>query len=238
LIVIGGVLFALAGLMTLLAGVRLVTRYRRPSTAADRLVGDGAILRGVGRQLAAVKRARADGGWTPALAGRALAALRVAATYAIGRRVSKAPQSTVASRQAADPSQQAVRTRHSPVTSYDLPETGPLSDEGRLIVNVGWPRRKGIAVSGSATSQAVANAIARGTTPALAAMLGSLEQGLTRFTAAQYGREAALDDAALDESLDAGFRALRRLRIDQTWLMKRVPRRRVVPEIESRAWSR
>lgn len=238
LIVIGGVLFALAGLMALLALIRLVSKYRKPSTATDRLVTDGAILRGVGRELAAVQRARNDGGWTPALAGRALAAIRVAAAYAVGRKVSRAAQSTVASRQAADASQQAVKTRHSPVTDFEMPASGPLSDEGRFIVNVGWPRSKPIAVSGSVTSQVVAAAIARGASPSRTALLQGLEEALNRLTIAQYGREAAMDDAALDESVAAGLRALRRLKIDQLWLMKRFTRQRLTPEVENRAWSR
>jgi hypothetical protein len=238
LIVIGGVLFGLAGLMALLALVRLVSRYRKPSAATDRLVSDGAILRGVGRELSAVERARSDGGWTPALAARTLAAIRVAAAYAIGRKVARAAQSTVASRQAADPSQQAVRTRHSPVTSHEMPVSGPLSDEGRFVVNVGWPRPRPIAVSGSVTSQAVANAIARGAPPGRAALLEGLEEALNRFTAAQYGREASLDDAALDESLAAGVRVLRQLKIDRLWPTRRFARPRVTSEVENRAWSR
>ena len=75
--IIGGVLFALAGLMALLALVRLVRALpARPRPPADRLMTDGAILRGVGRELAAVRRERDGSGWTPDLAGRALAALR------------------------------------------------------------------------------------------------------------------------------------------------------------------
>ena len=85
LTVIGGVLFALAALVAVLSAVRLIMRTRKPVTAAERLVGDGAILRGVGRELAAVQRQREDGGWTADLAARALAALRIIGTYAMGR---------------------------------------------------------------------------------------------------------------------------------------------------------
>src|SRR5712691_2954118 len=63
--VIAGVLFVVAGLLTLLALVRLFRRYRTPVTAAERPIGDGTILRGVGRELAEVRRARESGGWTP-----------------------------------------------------------------------------------------------------------------------------------------------------------------------------
>jgi hypothetical protein len=89
LTVIGGVLFALAALVAVLSAVRLIMRTRKPVTAAERLVGDGAILRGVGRELAAVQRQREDGGWTADLAARALSALRIIGTYAMGRHAAR-----------------------------------------------------------------------------------------------------------------------------------------------------
>ncbi|HKB11384.1 MAG TPA: hypothetical protein VKD69_12035 [Vicinamibacterales bacterium] len=100
--VVGTTLFVVAGLLALLGAVRLYRRYRAPVTAAERPITDGAILRGVGRELATVRRERdSNGGWTPDLAARALAALRVAATYALGRRVgyAKLAQSAISNQQ-------------------------------------------------------------------------------------------------------------------------------------------
>jgi hypothetical protein len=212
LIVIGGVLFALAGLMALVAAVRLVNRFRKPSTATERLVRDSTILGAVGRELNAVKRAREDGGWTPALAGRALAALRITAAYALGHKLGQ-----------------------SALGPHDTAE----GRTGNLIVRAGWPKPKRIAVSGAVTPQAVARELARPhSVGGRVAMLASLEQALTRLTAAQYGREAGLDDAALDESLAAGTSAVRRVRIEQLPVMKRFSRRRPVTEVATRAWSR
>jgi len=216
LVVIGGVLFSLAALMALLGVVRLVSRFRKPASASERLVSDGAVVGAAGRELAAVKRARADGAWTPDLAGRALAALRVVAAYALGHKLG---QSTIGARELTDGSHHA--------------------QAGNVIVRTGWPRTRRIAVSGSVTSQAVARELARSeATGTRAAMLESLEQALTRFTAAQYGREPGLDAAALDESLAAGVRAQRRVRIEQLALIKRFSRRRVPATLETRAWSR
>jgi hypothetical protein len=76
LTVIGGILFALAGLLAILAIVRIVARFRKPTEAAEHVMSDFAVLRGVGRELAAVKRDREAGGWNAELATRALAALR------------------------------------------------------------------------------------------------------------------------------------------------------------------
>jgi hypothetical protein len=216
LIVIGGVLFTLAGLMALVALVRLVNRFRKPSTATERLVSDSAILGAANRELAAVKRSREDGGWTPALAGRALASLRIAAAYALGHKLG---QTTIGDRELTDGSHHA--------------------QAGNLIVRTGWPKTKRIAVSGAVTQQAVARELARPeSVGARAAMLESLEQALIRFTAAQYGREAGLDDAALDQSLAAGISAVRRVRIEQLPVVKRFSRRRPATEVATRAWSR
>src|SRR5206468_1613456 len=99
LIVVGGVLFALAALMALLALVRVVGRFRQPTAATSRLVSDFAILRAVGRELRAVQRAREADGWTPVLIGRALGPLRIAGAFALGRRIA---QSLVTSRQSSD----------------------------------------------------------------------------------------------------------------------------------------
>jgi len=218
LIVVGGILFALAGLMTLLSLVRLYGRYRQPAAATSHLVSDFAILRAVGRELRAAQRGREDGGWTAELMGRALAAIRVAAAIAIGARVV-----------------QTASARDQPVAGRDQSATA----HGQLTVSTGWLRPKPVAVSASLTPQALANEVARGAKGAKrAAMLEALEQALTRFTTALYGREPAGDNAALDESFAAVSGMLTQLKIDQTWVMKRLSRRRAMPQVESRAWSR
>ena len=217
--VIGATLFVVAGLLALLALVRLVRRYRTAATATERPITDGAILRGVGRELAAVRRDRnSGGGWTPELAARALAALRVAATYAVGRRVG-----------------------YQTINPHLRPAESLLSD-GRLVLRSGLFRGKPIAVSGAITAQSVARELARGGVPANArrtAMLESLARALSAFTVAGYSRDGKLDDVALDEALSTGFDVLKRMRLEQTWVMKRLAMRRgdALP-VETRVWSR
>ena len=224
LTVIGGVLFAVAALLTLLAVVRLVARYRKPAEVSSRLISDAAALRAAGRELAAVRRQREDGGWTADLAGRALAALRVAGAYAVGRRASLMPaavQSSVASQ---------------PSDGSQAPE-----EAGRLIVRTGWPRARRVAVSGAITPQSVGRErIRRAGTRGFAGseLYESLEQALAALTAAQYGRNGKLDDSALDEALETGSQVLKRARLDQTWVMKRLAARRVQQQGDTRAWSR
>ena len=210
--VVGQVLIVLAGLVALLVVVRLVRVYRKPATAAERLIGDAAILRGVGREFRAVARERGHAGWTPELAGRALAAVRIVGTYVIGRRASDMPAGAEG-----------------------------IMEDGRLIMTIGWPRRKRLAISGSVTPQGVALERARGRGKPAArrdAQLEALGQALSALSAAQYGREAVLDDTALDEALAAGSRLMRRMMIEHTWPMKRVAAWRAGTEVDNRAWSR
>jgi len=222
LTVVGGVLFVVAGLLALLTVVRVVAKYRKPTTEGERLIPDSAVLRAVGRELNAVQRAREDGGWSPDLAGRALAALRVAATYALGRRVAKEAQASVAKRQA-----DAVRPGE--------------ALEGQLVLTTGW-RRKPIVVSASATPQSVAREIAR-----LSARNGggrgveqlqSLHDALTRFTVAGYGRDSSLNDTSLDASIAESGSIVRRLTFQHTWPMRRFSRAVSAQQMPSKVWSR
>jgi hypothetical protein len=220
LITIGIVLFAVAGLMALLALVRLFTRLRKPSTAETRLVSDGTILRGASRELAAIQREREGTGWTPELAGRALTPLRVAAAYALDRPVAQLP-----------------------FTGSPASNNG-RSHEGSMIVRTAWPKRKQVSVSGAVTARSISHEQARGLGSARRhALLDSLDRALAQFTAAQYGQNGAngagrLDDATLDEALSAGRNAVRRVTVEQTWLMRKFGPRRPPREVEARAWSR
>jgi hypothetical protein len=213
--VIGGVLFVLAGLMAILGLARLFQRYRKPTVASARLITDAAILSGVGRELSAVQRQRDDGGWSVEVAGRALGALRIAATYAIGRPVSQMPASRL------------------------LADGGETAEPGRLILKAGWPRGKRIAVSGAVTPQTIVRALALpGSTAAHTALLERVSQALAALTAATFNREGALDDSALDEALATTKQLLRRMKFEQLWFMKRLAVRRAGTELDNRAWSR
>jgi hypothetical protein len=212
--IVGGVLFVLAALMALLGLVRLFRIYRKPVVESERLITDTAILNGVSRELSRVQRER-DGGWTPELAGRALGALRVAATYAIGRPVSQMP----ASRLLADGSETA--------------------EPGRLILKSGWPRGKRIAVSGAVTPQTLGRHISRPGQPAsVIALLESASAAIAAFTAASFSRDGKLDDSALDEALATAKRITGKLKVQQIWIMKRLAARRALTPLETRVWSR
>jgi len=217
LTVIGGILFALAALLAILALVRLVAKFRKPDETTERVMPDFAVLRGVSRELAAVRRERQGSGWTPALATRALAALRVVGSYATGRKVSKIVQ---------------------PPALTPHPQL-----DGQLVMRTGIPpKRKTVVVSGSATPSGVGREAARMTTigqPKRAQELDELGQALAAFNAAQYSEAGTFDEVALDEGLSTGLSLLRRLQLEQTWPMRRFAKRYAAPaSAGTKVWSR
>jgi hypothetical protein len=143
--------------------------------------------------------------------------VRIIGTYALGQRAARA------------------------VTTAPPPGDGAVSD-GRIIVKSGWPRTRRIAVSGAATTRSMANGIKQTANARRPGELEAIAEALECFTAAQYarpveGKGERLDDTALDASLAAVKDALGRLKLEQTWVMKRLGRQRKPMLRESRMWS-
>jgi hypothetical protein len=81
----GWFLYALAAGVAALGLVRMYTAMRTPAAARVATVSHGSVLRAASRELSQAARRRQSEGWTDALVGRAAAALRIVAGYAIGR---------------------------------------------------------------------------------------------------------------------------------------------------------
>jgi hypothetical protein len=113
---IATVLFALAGVIVVMMLVGMIRRKTKSEVRTAAHVAPRTILAAVNRELDEVQRA-SRGGWTPELAGRALAALRIAAAYAAGKGVG----------------QRAVTSTDAPVEG-ELVVTGPLG-RGRAFVS-------------------------------------------------------------------------------------------------------
>jgi hypothetical protein len=209
--VAAGVLFGAAALMLLVALLRLASGYREEGATGRRLLSDGAILRGAGRELGAVRGLAGREGWSHELAARGLAALRIAGSLALARPVGQ----TVAA-------------------------TGIGGHEGQLLMRGGWLRGKRVLVSGSATTETLGRALAAGGSSAgHQQALGELQTALAGFTTAQFGRDEKLDDTALGESLTAGLRVVRRLKLENLWVVKKLNGfRTFTAELGNRAWSR
>lgn len=209
----GGVLMALGGLVAIVGLGRAASGLRSKVSAADQPLSGRAILRRVDRELGAVMRAREDGGWTPELAGRALAALRIAANYATARRVSQ--QTVDAETDAAD---------------------------GALIVHAGLRGRR-VLVSGSVTPWIIAHDLTRARTAkrggADRGRLEEIQTILTGLTHAAYGRDAHASEADLDAWLAAGRRLVRQLARKHHWIVKKLAAMtKNTTDLGRRVWSR
>jgi len=80
------ILFGLAGVVVVLMLISMLRRKKTVTTTASAHLAPRTILSAVAKELAEVQSA-SRGGWTQDLAGRALAAMRIAGSFAIGRAV-------------------------------------------------------------------------------------------------------------------------------------------------------
>lgn len=210
----GGVLVALGGVIALVGMVRAAARYRRQRPVAKTLATDADILRGVRAELARIRRARAESGWTPPLARRLLTALRVAAAFTLSK-----------------PAARVIATAER------------NGQDGHLTVRSGWTRRKRILVSGSITPLDIGRELSSMTvdlsrSAERVSMLEDLQRVLAHLTAGQYGRQPWHDDG-LDDALEVGRRLVRRLRIDRIWPVRTLrAASRATIGLGHRVWSR
>lgn len=201
-------LAALGTLMIIVVLVRFLAGSRKAKGPDAHLMGHYTLLRYAGQELGAVGR-DADGGWTGELAGRALAATRVAAACALDR----------------------------PVTQK--PSVGGSAGEGRVVARGLLGRGRTTVLSSGVTNDDVSRALARlpASDAAKRQTLEQLQTALATFNRYQYGREPEADRAALDTALSSAQSATSRLKSSAMWplpfLRRRLSSLRTV-EAESR----
>jgi hypothetical protein len=147
------------------------------------------VLAGCVRTLKEVKAQVVRDGWTPALARRAQTALRIAAAVALDRRIAQQP---------APP--------------------GAAERDGQIVVRAGTLRPRRVLVSASTTPIAIGRELEAGN-GAVAGRdaLQQIQHSLGAFNRAAYGRDADLDRTMLDNAIDEGMDAIRRLRLRRLW---------------------
>jgi hypothetical protein len=210
--IISGVLLGVGGVLVIWALAALVRRPRAAGAVAHRIAPEAAVLRAASRELEQVRRQRQGEGWTGDLAARALAALRVAGSYALGRPVAQTPAAA-----------------------------GTTAVTGQLRVASAVPGRRGMIVSGSATTEAIAQELGRLERIAIPVdeRLRDLQFALERLGAAAYGRNGVAPDSDLDEALDRGSHAVRHVARRYTWPARAArAARQSVTEVRDRAWAR
>jgi hypothetical protein len=182
-------LAALGTLMIVVVLIRLLAGVRRAKGPAAHLMGHYTLLGHASRELGAVGR-DVDAGWTGELAGRALAATRLAAACGLDRPVTQKP----------------VRSG--------------TAGEGRVIARGLLGRGQATVLSSGVTHEDVSRALARLPVAADSTRRQALEQlqtALATFNRYQYGREPETDRSALDAALSAAQSATSRLKSSAMW---------------------
>jgi hypothetical protein len=183
--------FGFAGLLVVVAAVRLTGRFRTRGPAIESTVPIRAVLRGCLNEL---EQVRADGlrdGWTPALAARALTPFRIAGAIALSQPVTQS------------------------VVARDWP-----AREGQLALKHGTLRRRRAVVSASLTTDTIDRlraANGHGGTRVSDSRLDRIREVLAALGAVRYGRNGNVDTQELDRAVEEGIRALRGLRASQLW---------------------
>ena len=182
--------FALAAVLAGFALVRGVGRLRASRGASVTTLAPPTVLAGCAEALAEVGADAARAGWSPALARRAVAALRIASAVALGRPVAQ-----------------------------DVAGPGARERDGQLTVRTGWLRPRRVLVSAAVTPGTIARHLEKGpgVDPRAEATLSPISRTLSVLSALSYGRGGTVEGQDLDEALAAGRTAVRRLRVGTLW---------------------
>lgn len=191
---VAAVALALAAAIAIATLVQFLRRSGARATTTPRLVSDHRILRAVGRELSDVRTTRLATGWTDALAARATAAVRIAAAYALGQDVSQTAASN-----------------------------GAPARAGQIVVRGGLARTREVVVSAPTTTASVAQMLnGHASLNGGRQRFDDLHHALAQLTTAQYAPPHAIDEDALDESLSASARLVRRLAVEHLWVARRL----------------
>jgi hypothetical protein len=184
-VVAAAIAFAFAAVLAALALVRLAGRFRVRDAKVVRPLPRQVVLGGA---LRALRRARSDAardGWTPASMARAMAALRVAGSTALGRRVAQLPVSN-----------------------------GTAERVGQIEVRYGplWMRKRAL-ISAATTPATLLAAIENGHGATSRATLQPIMDALQLLSTAVYGRAGEADTIAISAAIDNATDAVRALRL-------------------------
>src|SRR5688572_12615926 len=174
--------FSFAGVLAALALVRLAGRFRIRDARVVRPVPASTMLRGSLRTLSGVRNDAARSGWTPDLMARAIAALRVAGSVALGR----------------------------PVAQVHV-NNGAAERVGQIEVRPGLLKRKRVLLSGATTPAALLAGIENGHGDTSRATLQPILEALQQLSAAVYGRAGEADSLLLNNVVDEASTAVRRM---------------------------
>jgi hypothetical protein len=194
-LIAAGIFFGFAVVLLGFAAARIAGRYRQHAPVVARPLSSRAVLAGCLRTLGRLKTNVARTGWTPELAARTLAVLRIAGAVALGRPLAQT------------------------VVDINVPR-----QDGQIVLRKGIFRRALISAPTTEDAFVTLLANGNGPGPRARIVIEQLRNSLHTFSAVSYGRTDQLDIAALDTALDTGTRATQRLRFTKRWPMSTAAR--------------
>ena len=191
--VLAWVSFAFAGVLGIFALVRAVGQFRSKRTVAIRRLPVPAVLSGCLDTISEVSADASKTGWSPDLARRAVAAMRIAGAVALERPIAQ-----------------------------DFVGADAVERDGQVTVRKGWIKRRRVLLSASVTSKVIASHLGNGRRlrPNARVRLETISDALGVFSAASYGRNGKPDASALDAAVDSSRDAIRGLRSSARWPMR------------------
>jgi hypothetical protein len=192
-LVLAWVTFAFAAVLAVFALVRVAGHLRATKAEAARKLPVPSVLGGCLDALSEVASDASRAGWSPELARRAVAALRIAGAVALDRQVAQ-----------------------------DFAGPDAVEREGQVTVRRGWLRPQRVLLSASTTAKVITSQLGnnRHVRPGARARLESIAVALSVLSAASYGRTDAADPSALDAAVDTSRDVIRGLRTSARWPMR------------------
>ena len=191
--VLAWVSFGFAGVLAIFALVQAIGQFRSKSTAAVRRLPLPAVLSGGLDTISDVAEDASKTGWSPGLARRAVAAMRIAGAVALERPVAQ-----------------------------DFVGPDVVERDGQVTIRKGWIRPRRVLLSASVTSKAIASHLGNGrrVRANTRARLETISDALGVFSAASYGRNGKPDTSALDAAVGSSKDVIRGLRSSARWPMR------------------
>jgi hypothetical protein len=185
--------FAFATVLAIFALVRAIGHFRSKRTVTVHKLPVPSVLGGCLDAISDVAQDASRTGWSPDLARRAVAAMRIAGAVALDRPVAQ-----------------------------DFVGHDAVEQEGQVTVRRGWIRPRRVLLSASVTSKVIARTLDNGRRlrPASRTRLESIAEALGVFSAASYGRNGKADASALDAAVESSKDAIRGLRTSARWPMR------------------
>ena len=185
--------FAFPGVPAIFVLVRVVGHFRSKSSVAVRKLPVPSMLGGCLNAISEVADDASKTGWSPDLARRAVAAMRIAGAVALERPVAQA---------------------------FVGPDA--VEHEGQVTVRKGWIRPRRVLLSASVTPKVITSHLGNGNglRANTRARLESISDALGVFSAASYGRNGKPDSSALDAAVESSKDVIRGLRTSARWPMR------------------